>query len=627
MNQEQIVDGKVIDTLEAKLPGVKEKLNNTSKYSKRRAMASIMGEDRKLYEFIKSLEEKNQSCNHLTYLDELVVSMREYLKIADTEVKTHGEVMTPIWLVEDMLNTLPSDVWSNPNLKWLDPCSGVGTFSSIIVQRLMKGLENVKSFKDPKKRYNHIIHNMIYVCELQHNNMFAFQYIFDRDDTDELNTYCGSFLDEKFDEHMINEWGVEKFDIVVGNPPYQTSEDESKKSVPIWQYFVEKSINILIEDGYMCMIHPDGWRRPEGKFKNIQNLLKNREVLYLEIHDVNDGVKTFNVQTTYDFYCVKNKTNENYITKIKCVDGTYENVNLLNMNFIPNGKFNDFNKLISSNIQDRVVIINDYSYGVNTPREHMSREKTETHIYPCVYSTLKDGTINLFYTNNKNNGHFNIPKVIWSNGGATSPFVDCDGDYALTQHSYAIVDEKENLENIKKALLNPKFLELMSFSDGLTCGNSGRAGSRFNHRVIALFRKDFWKEFIDYGEDYLKSKVENKNILNTYEKLEEKLLTLNEVEDDTKKYYKSFAKGKNIFVYCYFLKGHIHINIKRGDIKQDGSKSKGFFTLNDPKNICVDAEYTIKKNGVNGKYHRIVIDETTDIDYVYSLILQKYYSL
>lgn len=621
MNQEKLVDDKVVDVLDTKLPGVREKLNNTSKYSKRRAMASIMGEDRKLYEFIKSLEEKNQSCNHLTYLDELVVSMREYLKVADTEVKTHGEVMTPIWLVEDMLNTLPSDVWSNPNLKWLDPCSGVGTFSSIIVQRLMRGLEDVKGFKDPKKRYNHIIHNMIYVCELQFNNMFAFQYIFDRDDTDELNTYCGSFLDEKFDEHMINEWGVEKFDIVVGNPPYNSSKEGQKKTQPIWHLFVEKSINMLCEGGYLNMVHPSGWRNIDGIFKETQKLLTSRHIQYLEIHGTDDGLKTFGAKTRYDFYCLNNIDGVGKTTKIKCQNGEIEYRNLYNIDFIPNQSFDLINQFIAKENEEKVEVLYSRSaYGGD--KKHMSKIQNDEFKYPCVENiTTKLEVGKTYYSNINSNGHFGIPKIILGSFGI-NPYIDVDGKYGMTHHGIGIVDSVENLPLIKKALLNPRFIELNKITDV-----NGIGDVPLNRKVIALFRKDFWKEFIDYGEDYLKSKVEDKNILNTYEKLEEKLLTLNEVETDTKKYYKSFAKGKNIFIYCYFLKGHIHINIKRGDIKQDGSKSKGFFTLNDPKNICVDAEYTIKKNGVNGKYHRIVIDETTDIDYVYSLILQKYYSI
>ena len=152
--QEKLVDEAMIDRLELKYPGAKAKVSKTSKYFKRNAIASILGTDRKIYELIKNTEEIK--CDNLTYLDELVILFRKYVEVADVEKKTLGEVMTPITLVEEMLDTLPSDVWSNPNLKWLDPCAGVGTFPSIVVQRLMKGLEKFGAFcqKVPGKNWH-----------------------------------------------------------------------------------------------------------------------------------------------------------------------------------------------------------------------------------------------------------------------------------------------------------------------------------------------------------------------------------------------------------------------------------------------------------------------------------------
>jgi hypothetical protein len=486
--QEKLVDGIIADYLETKFNGVKEKLSKTSKYFKRGAKASILGTDRKMYELIKTLEEKNESEEFLSYFDELVNAYREYVEVADTEVKTHGEVMTPIWLVEDMLNTLPSDVWTNPNLKWLDPCSGVGTYSSIVVQRLMKGLETFE--ENPIKRYRHIIEEMIYVCELQPKNMFIFQCVFDKDDTNELNTYCGSFLDEKFNKHMTDEWGVEKFDIVIGNPPYQTQKEGNTKTHPLWHLFVNKSLDILIDGGYLNMVHPDGWRNVDGMFKDTQNLLKNREVLYLEIHNKKDGIKTFGANTTYDFYCVRNKKNNGYKTQIKCVDGVIENVDLSKMEFIPNGRFSEFEKLIAKEGDEKIKVLNNSSY--HTQRPHMSKNKVGEFIYPCDYTTSKDGSIILWYSNTNENEHFGIPKVIWSNGIST-PCVDLEGEYGLTQFSYAIIDDKKNLDDIRKAMLSDKFLELMTYSDGVT----GVGMHRYNRKAISTFRKDFYKQFLN----------------------------------------------------------------------------------------------------------------------------------
>jgi 16S rRNA G966 N2-methylase RsmD len=244
MTQEQIVDDKVLDLIEEKVPGSKNIiLEHTNKSSKRLAMLHILDDDRKLLEQYKNIIRNEQYCSH--YAEDVVQILREYVKVADTEVKEHGEVMTPLTLVEEMLDKLPNEVWTNKDLKWLDPCNGVGTFPSLVVKKLMVGLKDV--IVDDCERYRHIIENMIYVCEIQAKNMFLFHSAFDREDDYELNTYFGSFLDKGFDEHMLNVWGVDKFDIVLGNPPYKYG---------LHHKFVNKSFDLLNENGFLNFLHP-----------------------------------------------------------------------------------------------------------------------------------------------------------------------------------------------------------------------------------------------------------------------------------------------------------------------------------------------------------------------------------
>jgi len=84
----------------------------------------------------------------------------------------------------------------------------------------------------------------------------------------------------------------------------------------------------------------------------------------------------------------------------------------------------------------------------------------------------------------------NKTKVIWSNGRIKSigSCIDYDGEYGLTQFAYAIVDEKDKLEYIKKAFDSKRFRKLMEL-----CAVGQLT---INYKIIKLFRKDFWKEFI-----------------------------------------------------------------------------------------------------------------------------------
>ncbi len=93
------------------------------------------------------------------------------------DIKKYGEVFTPLSLVNEMLDKLPKEVWSNPHLKWLDPANGIGNFPVIIVKNLMEGLKEWQP--DDELRLKHILENMIYVCELQPKNMLIYLQLFD----------------------------------------------------------------------------------------------------------------------------------------------------------------------------------------------------------------------------------------------------------------------------------------------------------------------------------------------------------------------------------------------------------------------------------------------------------------
>ena len=484
---EDLIQDMIIDGIEGMTPEMKKIIKNAPVDQKREAILSIMEENVPEHTIICSKIRKivkGNKTGETSHIAGIVNMLREYVKVSATEVKTMGEVMTPIELVEEMLDTLPYEVWTNPNLKWFDPCNGVGTFISVIVKRLMKGLETFQP--DAILRYKHIIENMIFTCELQAKNVFLYLYAFDPKDEFALNIYNGSYLDEGFDKHM-EFWDVEKFDVIVMNPPYNSGSNNGNAGNSLWDKFVIKTLNQIVEGGYLVAIHPSGWRNIDGKFKNVQTLLKSRQITYLEIHSQEEGVKTFGVETRYDFYCLHNVPNTMF-TKIKGQDGIVERVDLSKTEFIPNGMYKEFEKLMPKNGEETVkVLYNRSSYG--TDKKHMSKEINEINVFPCAYTVMK-GEPKFMYSSINTNGHFGMSKLIWGNGRIKSvgSLVDSNGEYGLTQFCYAIVDTPENLPRIKQAFDNKDFRKLMEF-----CSVSNMS---INYRIIALFRKDFWKEFI-----------------------------------------------------------------------------------------------------------------------------------
>ena len=311
MSQEEIVDNIILDFLEEKYPTSKSTiLASKDKSKKRTAMLAILDlKNQGIFEDYKKIvsSPNNYKCHE--YIIEVTQLLREYIKVADTDIKNYGEVLTPEVLVNDMLDTLPSDVWSNKDLKWLDPCNGVGTFPAVIVTRLMAGLKDV--IPNDCERYKHIVNNMIYVCEIQAKNMFLFQCSFNRENEHKLNTYYGSFLTDGFNEHMTNVWGVEKFDIVLGNPPYNEAFSNSGTAKDLFDKFIFKSLIICNK---LLFVTPTRWFSKHSLVKLRNTLLGSNKIkLIKQFHNSKDVFNNTEITGGVSYFLYDNDYNSNLV--------------------------------------------------------------------------------------------------------------------------------------------------------------------------------------------------------------------------------------------------------------------------------------------------------------------------
>lgn len=157
----------------------------------------------------------------------------------DSSTKYNGDqslTFTPVWVVNEMLDMLPDQVW-NEHTTFLDISCKTGVFLVEIFKRLDEKLKVIPEFEDDKVRREYILNKQLYGLTLDDNlslmmsrrnltgNAFSgnIKYIrqFDKKQCNQKEYMNDAIINNRLKE----EFDKLEFDIVVGNPPYSKGAD------------------------------------------------------------------------------------------------------------------------------------------------------------------------------------------------------------------------------------------------------------------------------------------------------------------------------------------------------------------------------------------------------------------
>ena len=355
-----------------------------------------------------------------------------YLVPSDNEKKKNAEVSTPIALRQEMLNTIPLDFWTTPK-KILEPCAGKGGFLMDIVDKFMEGLKEV--IIDKEERYKYIVEECLYWCDINKLNVFICKMLLDPDGIYNLKYNEGDTLTTD----LYGKWGY-KFDLVVGNPPYQDTGENDRKALNhnLWSSFILKVFPLIVENGFLLFITPTSWMSPANKI----SIFYEKYILYL---NVNDCKKYFNVGSQFCYYLIQNTIVKRMTTVICKYKNDVYNSSLLidNITFLPmlltNISMSIINKFYNNNF-NKVSFKRNTSYHSSTKKSIFSRNKTDINCFEFKH-TIKSSlwsTIKHPLQDSK--------KILLNLSGNLNPVYD-DGLFGFTEAQMYLLTDNENYVN------------------------------------------------------------------------------------------------------------------------------------------------------------------------------------
>ena len=251
-----------------------------------------------------------------------------------------------------------------------------------------------------------------------------------------------------------------KFDLVIGNPPYQGSNTigtQQPKSHNLWSKFVESAINLVDDGGYLTMVTPDSWMSANS---HILNLFKKHSLVWCKT----DVGSHFNVGSSFTAWTLYKGNGPTMIDGIQ--------VDLSKLEYLPRNFHQTWpihNKVINSD-HPKIPVKIDLACHSDRKHGNLSDKKDNVYKYKTFHTNAQTK-----YAKKKTVDYHNS-KIVWTLSGYFKPFYS-PGDLGTTEVcQYILVDGNQAANTL--SWMNSKLYQFIV--------NTGKWSGFSNGKVVSL---------------------------------------------------------------------------------------------------------------------------------------------
>lgn len=355
------------------------------------------------------------------------------------EKKDHGEVFTPVSVIDTMLAMLPGTVWSNPVLRWCDPACGIGQFPLKIVfggvgyTGLLNGLRS--HFANDAACLKHVFEKMLVCYDINAENTASARKLF--------KSLCDCAPQVETLDYLVGEHG--NFDIILGNPPYNAGGTKREGEKRLHIRFAEKALNSLQNHGYLLFVCPPNYREA-GSVMNRLFFDRVGRFHSIRMYGPDETHRLFRVQSRVDAFLWQNDVG---VGKTAIVDiyGGKEQVVLDLTRHVPNFGFSIFEKLRHGPAASVHAFRTAEATTISCEKSGFSVGGKHKTLHLLVEGGRK------VLMRNRAHSLEGVRKIVLNGLGIPYVYYDREGEYGVTQVPVVITNPSAELVRFMKSPL------------------------------------------------------------------------------------------------------------------------------------------------------------------------------